>query len=86
MKKTVSLFLTAALLCSLLCIPASALSAPDAEGVYFTGVIDSRCTVTPCAADGSAITPSTAYDCNADGTADSFYAAAQRFTVHIRVL
>ena len=81
MKKTVALLLTVVLFCSLLSISAAALSAPDTEGIYFTGAVDSHCTVTPCAADGSVITPSDAYDCNQDGTADSFYAAAQRFTV-----
>ncbi len=53
---------------------------PDEVGVWLQGSA-AGFTVTPCTADGTAISADTSYDCNGDGAADSFYAGAARFTV-----
>jgi len=80
MKKAVPFLLAVVLLFSLLSVPSLALDAPAADGVWLTGSA-AGFSVTPCAADGSAITADTSHDCDGDGTADTFYAGAARFTV-----
>lgn len=80
MKKAASFLLVSMLVCTLLCVPSLALDAPAADGVWLSGSA-AGFSVTPCTADGSSISADTSCDCDGDGTADTFYAGAARFTV-----